>query len=63
MNVFSIKAILSLNPMHKSLDTVALNIWSSVLNHHPYPISNAIYAKISLPIANFLSILYIIYTT
>lgn len=36
--VFSIKVTLSLNPIHKSLGTVALNTQSSVLNHHPYPV-------------------------
>lgn len=38
MNIVSIKTILSSNPTHNSLGTVALNTWSSVLNHHPYPV-------------------------
>lgn len=37
VNIFSIKTILSSNPTHNSLGTVALNTWSSVLNHHPHP--------------------------
>lgn len=37
-NAFSITATLSSKPTAKLLGTVALNIWSSVLNHHPYAI-------------------------
>ena len=37
LNVFSMTATLSSKPTDKSLGSMALKVWSSVLNHQPYP--------------------------